>query len=386
MKEIKENEYLRPFVKWAGGKEQELSYILPLLPKKITDYYEPFVGGGAVYFALSNKNISGTHLINDKSSELISLYRCIQTQSKAFLNTLDHLNEKWKQIDTIVSDNRTSLLNIYKSVKKNGLENTDFKKIISDKYFDGIMSVHFCYDLEHLKKQLISSYSRKLSRVVKLEKENDNFGDDNVLDNIFTSFKSAFYTHFRYIYNEAKKNPLKYDIQECELSAIFYFIRQFCYASMFRYNGSGDFNVPYGGMGYNKNDFGSKIEYLKSPKLFKYLRETTISENDFENFISGYSLKANDFIFLDPPYDTEFSNYAQNEFGKQDQIRLASFLYNTKAKFMLVIKETPFIKSLYINHGFEIITFDKKYMVNFQNRNDRNVKHLIIMNYKEKGN
>ena len=37
MKEIKENEYLRPFVKWAGGKEQELSYILPLLPKKIAD-------------------------------------------------------------------------------------------------------------------------------------------------------------------------------------------------------------------------------------------------------------------------------------------------------------------------------------------------------------
>ena len=39
----------KPFVKWAGGKEKELAVITPNLPEKINNYFEPFVGGGAVF-------------------------------------------------------------------------------------------------------------------------------------------------------------------------------------------------------------------------------------------------------------------------------------------------------------------------------------------------
>jgi DNA adenine methylase len=84
---------------------------------------------------------------------------------------------------------------------------------------------------------------------------------------------------------------------------------------------------------------------------------------------------------LDPPYDTEFSTYAGNEFNKNDQIRLANYLKKTKAKFMLVIKNTEFIYNLYNVKGFKIKSFDKKYLVSFQNRNDKDVEHLLITNY-----
>ena len=56
-----------------------------------------------------------------------------------------------------------------------------------------------------------------------------------------------------------------------------------------------------------------------------------------------------DFIFLDPPYDTDFSDYEKATFDKKDQERLAKCLYKTKAKFILIIKDTPFISSLYKN-------------------------------------
>ena len=44
---------LKPIIKWAGGKERELKRILPELPKGFGRYYEPFVGGGAVYLSLN---------------------------------------------------------------------------------------------------------------------------------------------------------------------------------------------------------------------------------------------------------------------------------------------------------------------------------------------
>ena len=70
---------LSPFVKWAGGKEKELKHILPAIPS-FENYYEPFVGGGAVFFSVAAQNI----FINDKSSELFNLYTVIAQQNQEF--------------------------------------------------------------------------------------------------------------------------------------------------------------------------------------------------------------------------------------------------------------------------------------------------------------
>ena len=71
--------------------------------------------------------------------------------------------------------------------------------------------------------------------------------------------------------------------------------------------------------------------------------KTKIYNLDFEKVLNKFELNENDFIFLDPPYDSEFSTYDQNSFDKNEQIRLADFLKNTKACWMLIIKKTDFI-------------------------------------------
>ena len=85
---------------------------------------------------------------------------------------------------------------------------------------------------------------------------------------------------------------------------------------------------------------------------------------------------------MDPPYDTEFSTYAQNEFNRNDQTRLSKYLINhVEAKWMLVIKSTEFIMSLYKNEKLKISAVDKKYNVSFMDRNVKDVTHLVIRNY-----
>lgn len=63
-----------PFVKWAGGKRRLLPHILPLVPASFGTYYEPFVGGGAVFFALGSRN----SVLGDMNERLMRTYRAIK--------------------------------------------------------------------------------------------------------------------------------------------------------------------------------------------------------------------------------------------------------------------------------------------------------------------
>lgn len=67
----------RPWAKWVGGKTALLPEILPRLPKKIKTYYEPFVGGGAVFFALAAEKRFKRAVIGDVNEELMNVYAAI---------------------------------------------------------------------------------------------------------------------------------------------------------------------------------------------------------------------------------------------------------------------------------------------------------------------
>lgn len=82
-----------PFVKWAGGKRQLIPQIRERMPEKYNNYYEPFVGGGAVVFELLPANA----LINDINRALINAYKKICDEPQAFLEAVNGLDaEMWE--------------------------------------------------------------------------------------------------------------------------------------------------------------------------------------------------------------------------------------------------------------------------------------------------
>lgn len=82
------NPSLVPFVKWAGGKRQLHTQIKKRIPKEYNNYFEPFVGGGAVLFELLPANA----LINDSNKALINAYKQIRNDPDAFLNAVKNLD------------------------------------------------------------------------------------------------------------------------------------------------------------------------------------------------------------------------------------------------------------------------------------------------------
>src|SRR5256885_728668 len=104
------SERLASLLKWAGGKEQELKYILPLIPS-FDAYYEPFVGGGAVFFSIQSES----KFINDKSPELFNLYMLVAEQNRDFFEALETLLVGWLGINDLVEGNAAELIGIYKA-------------------------------------------------------------------------------------------------------------------------------------------------------------------------------------------------------------------------------------------------------------------------------
>jgi DNA adenine methylase len=77
----------RPFLKWAGGKGQLLDQLRPLLPRDLTArarYFEPFAGGGALFFALRPRSA----VLSDVNTELIDCYRAVRNQVERVIRAL----------------------------------------------------------------------------------------------------------------------------------------------------------------------------------------------------------------------------------------------------------------------------------------------------------
>ena len=138
----------KPILKWAGGKTQMLDSILPRFPNSYGKYIEPFLGGGAVFFALQPENA----VIADSNPELINLYRTVAddvdaviTELKKFKNTEEMFYEVRSQdrekLSSVEAAARTIYLNktcfngLYR-VNKKGQFNVPFGKYKNPKILD----------------------------------------------------------------------------------------------------------------------------------------------------------------------------------------------------------------------------------------------------------
>ena len=77
--------HVPPILKWAGGKTQLLPVLMQQVPTSFDTYIEPFLGGGALFFALRPTNA----IISDSNPELINLYRQIAVAVEGVINALD---------------------------------------------------------------------------------------------------------------------------------------------------------------------------------------------------------------------------------------------------------------------------------------------------------
>ncbi len=149
----------------------------------------------------------------------------------------------------------------------------------------------------------------------------------------------------RFYRHRSRFNELLRDGQESttEAAALFYYLNRTGYNGLCRFNRSGEFNVPFGSyktINY-RHDFGAY-----KPIVSKW----TFTNSTFD----GVPLKPDDFVYADPPYDVEFTQYSKEGFGWEDQIETAQWLAKHAGPVVLSNQATKRIVDLYQDLGYAL--------------------------------
>lgn len=155
--------------------------------------------------------------------------------------------------------------------------------------------------------------------------------------------KPQYYAHRRR-FNELLAQG---EIDTAEAAALFYYLNRTGYNGLCRFNQSGEFNVPFGR--YDRINYRS--DFLPYKDAF--------SGWEFSNqSFTELPLDADDFVYADPPYDVEFTQYSKNGFDWQQQVRAAEWLSSHPGPVVLSNQATPRIVALYEELGYALTFLD----------------------------
>jgi DNA adenine methylase len=187
--------------------------------------------------------------------------------------------------------------------------------------------------------------------------------------------------YYYYIRNLDRDTPCYKKLSDTEKAARIIYLNKTCFNGLYRVNRNGQFNVPIGGS--IAPEIVNEATILSINNFFT-TNNIIILNKDFES-ITEY-LDKNDFIYLDPPYDTikaqSFVSYSIDGFSRDDQCRLKSFCDHASSigcKIMLSNAYTDFIMDLYKDYTIKVIKAPRFVGASAESRGL--VEEVVVMNF-----
>ena len=132
-----------------------------------------------------------------------------------------------------------------------------------------------------------------------------------------------------------------------ESAHLFWYLNRTGYNGLCRFNRKGEFNVPFG----RYNTLAYDFDFSLYKEIFQNWEFTNVH-------FSELPLNDDDFVYADPPYDVDFTNYSQGGFSWDDQCRTAEWLAKHPGPVVLSNQATPRILELYGDNGFRVESLD----------------------------
>lgn len=282
---------MNPILKYRGGKQREIPEFIHQFPRNFQRYFEPFLGGGSVFFYLEPQQA----VIGDINERLMTFYTQLRDQYPLMREQLDALQ------------------------------------------------------CEYEENQAAFEELKRLHPDTRCENRNE-----------------ALYYLLRQQYNHPTGEYLD--------GVLYYFINKTAYSGMLRFNGSGEYNVPFG----RYRHFNTSVVTQGHSDL---LQRAAVLHADYRQLFA--MAQPADFMFLDPPYDCIFNDYGNVDmmdgFQETAHRQLAADFRNLPCPALMVIGATPLTEELYA--PFIQGRYEKRYAVNIRNRFQSAATHMIVRNY-----
>lgn len=228
------------------------------------------------------------------------------------------------------------------------------------------------------KKAVINDSNEELMNVYECLCDEEKFKKMcGVLNHYETEHSEAFYYDIR----NKDRNKNSYNRLSCYTKAArTIYLNKACFNGLYRVNSKNEFNVPFGKkLKVNTYDGGNLITVSN----YLTMNDIKILCVDFEDAVK--SAKKGDFVYFDPPYDSDtstFNSYTEDGFDKEEQRRLAKVFKELDAKgvyVMLSNHNTSLVNELYKNYHMHLI--EAKRSINANGKKRGKVEEVIITNY-----
>lgn len=191
------------------------------------------------------------------------------------------------------------------------------------------------------------------------------------------SHSEEFYFEIR---NKDRDKIKFWKIVDYKRAARTIYLNKACFNGLYRVNSRNEFNVPF-----NKKEKVNTYDSSNMYTIHAYLnyRDVTLLSCDFEEAVKD--AKKGDFIYFDPPYDSDtstFNSYTEDGFNRNEQARLARVFKELADKgcyVMLSNHNTSFIRELYKDYNIHLI--EAKRNINANGKKRGKVEEVIITNY-----
>ena len=131
--------------------------------------------------------------------------------------------------------------------------------------------------------------------------------------------------------------------ETAEAAGLFYYLNRTGFNGLCRFNSRGEFNVPFGRY--------RTINYTRDFSPYqRVMANWEFTSVDFERV----PLEPTDFVYADPPFDVEFTQYSREGFNWEEQVRTAEWLARHAGPVVLSNQSTPRIVELYTKLGFRL--------------------------------
>lgn len=298
----------KPFLKWVGGKTQIIDEVLVQFPQTFVNYYEPFLGGGSVLFALlshikSGKiRITGKIYASDLNPNLINVYKVIQSRH----------TELCTELRTLI----------------------DACPRFTPKSFEDVRNEYT---------RLQSMFSRIRNHI-----DSNASYPTKEADELSVS-PEAYYYSIRTAYNQLS------DRQSVRAAAMFIYLNKTCFRGVYR-DGPNGFNVPYG-----HYDNPIVFDETHIQEVSSLIRNVVFACVPFQDALDRTA--TGDFIYLDPPYapedDKSFVGYTTDGFGLDSHLllfRTAADLSTKHVKFLMSNADVKLVRDAFPSQTYQTKT------------------------------